>query len=104
VHFLRIPSIQHDQFYKFRRGDADNINFPGDQRNGSQTYHLVKATHTMHNRRTEIKKNSVLVSTTPVNLFPDQMIDNFADIDTTIRTVTITDAAIEVTERRLSDK
>jgi len=79
VYSLRIPSVQHDQFYKFRRGDADNINF-------------------------QIKKNSVLVSTTPVNLFPDQITDSFADIGTTIRTVTITDAAIEVMERRLSDK
>jgi len=104
MYSLRTPSEQHDQFYKFRRGDADNINFPGDQRNGSQTYHLVKATHTMHNRRTEIKKNSVLVSTTPVNSFPDQIIDSFADIGTTVRTVTITDVVIEVTERRLSDK
>jgi len=65
---------------------------------------LVKATHTTHNRRTEIKKNSVLVSTTPVNLFPDQITDSFADIGTTIRTVTITDAANEVTERCSSDK
>jgi len=58
----------------------------------------------MHNK-TEIKKiNSVLVSTTPVNLFPDQIIDNFADIDTTIRTATITDAVTEVTEKHSRDK
>ncbi|XP_018393537.1 PREDICTED: uncharacterized protein LOC108772502 [Cyphomyrmex costatus] len=50
----------------------------------------------MHNRRMEIKKiNSVSVSTTPINLFPDQIIDNFADIGTTIRTATITDAMTE---------
>lgn len=83
----------------------DNINFPDSQRNGSQAYHRqVKATYAMHNRRTEIKKiNSVSESTTPVNLFPDQITD-FADIGTTIRTATITDAVTEVTKRRSRDK
>jgi len=104
VYSLRIPSVQHNQFYKFRRGDTDNINFPSNQRNGSQAYHRVKATYTMHNR-TEIKKiNSVSVSTTPVNLFPDQITDNFANIGTMIRTATITDTVTEVTERRSRDK
>ncbi|XP_018337459.1 PREDICTED: uncharacterized protein LOC108745656 isoform X2 [Trachymyrmex septentrionalis] len=89
-----------DETKVYRRGDTDNINFPGNQRNGSQAYRRqVKVTYAMHNK-TEIKKiNSVLVSTTPVNLFPDQIIDNFADIDTTIRTATITDA---VTENKLN--
>ncbi|EGI59742.1 PREDICTED: uncharacterized protein LOC105151629 isoform X2 [Acromyrmex echinatior] len=95
----RIPSVQHNQFYKFRRGDTDNINFPSNQRNGSQAYRRVKATYAMNNR-TEIKKiNFVSISTTPVNLFPDQITDNFADIDTTVRTATITDT---VTENKLN--
>lgn len=93
--------MQHDQFYKFRRADVDGINFPGDQRNGSQAYrHPAKATRVMHNERTEIKKtHSVLMSTTPANLFPDQIAESFADIGTS-RTATVTDAATEVTKRR----
>lgn len=96
VYSLRIPSVQHDQFYKFRRADVDNISFPDGQRNGSQTYRPAKATHAMHNKRTEIKKiNSISVSTTPTNLFPDQIVDSFTDIGKN-RT---TDAVTEVTER-----
>ncbi|XP_025990327.1 uncharacterized protein LOC105199622 isoform X2 [Solenopsis invicta] len=99
----RIPSVQYDQFYKFRRGDAGHINFPGGQRNSSQTYrHSAKARHDiMHDKRTEIKKiDSVSVSTTPANLFPDQIADSFAYIDTN-RTATITDV---VTENKLNNK
>lgn len=78
----------------------DNINFPGGQRNGSQTYrHPIKTTHTMHNKRTEIQKiNSVSMSTTPANLFPDQIADSFTDTGKS-HTATTTDAVTEVTER-----
>lgn len=100
MYSLRIPSVQHDQFYKFRRGDADNINFLGGQRNGSQTYrqtYPTQATRVMHNKRTEIKKiNSVPMSTTPANLFLDQITDSFADISTN-HTATVIDAVTEVT-------
>ncbi|XP_071576816.1 uncharacterized protein [Temnothorax nylanderi] len=98
----RIPSVQHDQFYKFRRGDADSINFPSGQRNGSQTYRYpAEATRVTHNKRTEIKRiNSIAMSTTPANLFPDQIADSFADTGTS-RTTTVTDT---VTENKLNNK
>lgn len=97
MHSLRIPSVQHDQFYKFRRGDADNINFLGGQRNGSQTYRPAQATH---DKRAEIKKiNSAWMSTTPANLIPDQIADSFADISTN-RTATIIDVVTEVIKER----
>ncbi|XP_011882643.1 PREDICTED: uncharacterized protein LOC105570213 isoform X2 [Vollenhovia emeryi] len=98
----RIPSVQYDQFYKFRRGGADNIDFPGGQRNGSEAYHHpAKATRVMQNKRTEIEKiNSISVSTTPANLFPDQISDSLSGIGTS-RTVTIVDAA---TENKLNHK
>lgn len=97
--------MQHNQFYKFRRGDADNINFPRGQRNSSHAHRPAKATQVMHNRRTEIKRiNSISVSTTPVNLLPDQIADSFTDIGTTIRAATIIDTVTEVKERCLTDK
>ncbi|TGZ45864.1 uncharacterized protein LOC112460468 [Temnothorax curvispinosus] len=98
----RIPSVQHDQFYKFRRGDADSINFPNGQRNGSQTYRYpAEATRVTHNKRMEIKRiNSIAMSTTPANLFPDQIADSFADTGTS-RTTIITDT---VTENKLNNK
>ncbi|KAL0114045.1 hypothetical protein PUN28_011396 [Cardiocondyla obscurior] len=98
----RIPSVQHDQFYKFRRGDADTISFPTGQLNNSQTYRdPTKATHVMNNKKTEIKKiNSFSVSTAPTNLFPDQIADSFMDIDTTHITM-ITDTE---TEDKLNNK
>ncbi|KAL6267411.1 hypothetical protein P5V15_000486 [Pogonomyrmex californicus] len=96
----RIPSIQYDQFYKFRRGDAD-INFPDGQRNDSQAYRRP-ATHMMHNKRTDIKKiNSISVSTTPANLFPVQIADSFADIGKN-RTATMT--ADITSENKLNNK
>lgn len=77
LYLLRIPSVQHDQFYKFRR---DDINSPDDQRNNNQTYgrYLVKATYAMDDKRIEIKKiHSVTMSTTLPNLSSEQ---NFTEI------------------------
>ncbi|XP_011882644.1 PREDICTED: uncharacterized protein LOC105570213 isoform X3 [Vollenhovia emeryi] len=98
----RDQDLPYDQFYKFRRGGADNIDFPGGQRNGSEAYHHpAKATRVMQNKRTEIEKiNSISVSTTPANLFPDQISDSLSGIGTS-RTVTIVDAA---TENKLNHK
>ncbi|XP_012526092.1 uncharacterized protein LOC105830917 isoform X2 [Monomorium pharaonis] len=99
----RDQSLQNDQFYKFRRGDdTDHINFPSGQRNSSQTYRRpAKGTHMMYNKRIKIKNiDSVLVSTTPVNLFPDQIADSFVDVSTN-HTAMITEA---VTENKLNNK
>lgn len=92
---LRIPSVQHDQFYKFRRGD---ITSPDDQRNSSQTYgrYPIKATYAMDDKKIEIKKiNSVTMSTTLSNSLPEQIAENFTEISKH-RAATRTD--ISVTE------
>lgn len=80
--FLRIPFVQHDQFYKTftRRGD---INFPGDQRNSNQTYgeYPIKPTYAMDDKKIEIKNiNTVTMSTTLSNLLPEQIAENFTEI------------------------
>ncbi|GAB1869128.1 hypothetical protein CAJAP_10207 [Camponotus japonicus] len=97
----RIPSVQHDQFYKFRRG---NINSPDDQRNNSQTYgrYLVKTTYAMDDReRMEIKKmHSVTMSTTLPNLSSEQNTENFTEISKNRATI---ESDISITENKLNN-
>ncbi|XP_012228245.1 uncharacterized protein [Linepithema humile] len=98
----RIPSVQYDQFYKIKRGDADGASFPDDQQNGSETYHRpVKVTYVMDDKKTEIQKiNSISVPTTPANLFRDQIVDSFTEFHKN-HAVTNIDA---VTENKLINR
>jgi len=97
---LRIPSVQYDQLYKFRRSDADNANFPDDQQNGSETHHHpVKVTYAMDDKKTEIKKiNSISPTTPAADLFRDQITDDsFTEFDKS-HTATSIGAMTEVIE------
>ncbi|KAH0949918.1 hypothetical protein HN011_006597 [Eciton burchellii] len=83
----RIPSVQYEQLFKFKRSDVNNIHSPDDQRNDNQSYHLT----TIYDRpdEKEIKKiNSVPLTSS--NSFRDQIADSFVDISnnhTVINTV-----------------
>ncbi|EFN87278.1 hypothetical protein EAI_07763 [Harpegnathos saltator] len=72
----RIPSVQQDQFYKFRRSHVDSHGFPDNSRNGSRVFHrpIVKTVHAMAEKITEMKKiHSVPESTMTSYLFPIQI-------------------------------
>ncbi|XP_014470908.1 PREDICTED: uncharacterized protein LOC106742469 isoform X1 [Dinoponera quadriceps] len=77
----RIPSVQPDQFYKFRRGDADNHGFL--ERNSSRASRrpVVKVAHATDRKIAEIKgTHSVPESITASYLFPVQIADAYADM------------------------
>ncbi|XP_032664477.1 uncharacterized protein LOC116841069 [Odontomachus brunneus] len=80
----RIPSLQQDQFYKFRRGHADNHGFPDNPRNDSRVSSrrpVVKAVHATDDRIIPEMKRiyPVAESTTTSYLFPVQIADIYSD-------------------------
>lgn len=79
---FRIPSLQQDQFYKFRRGHADNHGFPDNPRNGSRVsrHPVVKPAHATDDRIPEMKRiYPVAESSTASYLFPVQIADVYSD-------------------------